>query len=102
DRPRSLRLYGITRRMPTPRSSLRCPALTAPWLSLKRNGIGKAGVEALAASPYLKQVVYLCLDDNPYNPREKALEGGPLVSSGCICRQISTSRPTWRRSHAPK
>ncbi len=38
------------------------------WLSLYANKIGEAGVEALAASPYLERCVYLGLGDNPCDP----------------------------------
>jgi hypothetical protein len=46
------------------------------WLSLYANTIGEAGVEALAASPYLDKVVYLSLDDNPCNPTPAVIEDG--------------------------
>jgi hypothetical protein len=38
------------------------------WLSLYANAIGDAGVEALAASPYLEKVINLGHGDNPANP----------------------------------
>lgn len=38
------------------------------WIALPRNSIGKAGVEALATSPYLRQVYFLALDGNRCDP----------------------------------
>ncbi|MBX3159794.1 MAG: hypothetical protein KF773_27740 [Deltaproteobacteria bacterium] len=46
------------------------------WLSLYANAIGEAGVEALAASPYLEKVLYLSLDENPANPTPTIDEEG--------------------------
>jgi hypothetical protein len=38
------------------------------WLSLYANTIGEAGVEGLAASPYLERCVYVGLGENPADP----------------------------------
>jgi hypothetical protein len=38
------------------------------WIGLAENAIGRAGVEALAASPYLKEVVFLSLRGNDFDP----------------------------------
>lgn len=44
---------------------------TLRWLSLARNRIGRPGVEALAASPWLAQLPVLDLFDNPCDPIPK-------------------------------
>ena len=38
------------------------------WISLNGNGISERGVDALAASPFLEQVRFLGLRDNPADP----------------------------------
>jgi hypothetical protein len=38
------------------------------WLSLSDNSIGRAGAEALAASPHLAKCIYVNLGGNPTNP----------------------------------
>ena len=52
------------------------------WLSLRNNNIGMAGVEAMAVSPFLKQLRYADLQWNQVNPNEQlAMESGMPVDS---------------------
>jgi hypothetical protein len=50
------------------------------WIVLTRNAIGRLGVEALAASPYLANVIYLDLDGNPFNPSPSVWSDGGVFS----------------------
>ena len=50
------------------------------WISLTRNAIGRPGVEALAASPHLANVMYLALEGNPFNPSPSVWSDGGVVS----------------------
>jgi len=75
------------------------------WLSLYANGIGEAGVEALAASPYLEGCVYLGLVDNPCDPTPSVVDydGTEGVSRPPIADQLERSygkRP-WLSGPAP-
>jgi uncharacterized protein (TIGR02996 family) len=50
------------------------------WLSLANNDIGLEGIAALAASPFLKELVYLNLSGNPVDPVERyAHDNGNIV-----------------------
>lgn len=44
------------------------------WIGLSGNSIGRPGVEALAASPYLEHVVFLGLRDNPCDPTPRIFD----------------------------
>lgn len=60
------------------------------WLSLYANGIGEAGVEALAASPYLERCVYLGLVGNPCDPTPSVndFDGQFLVSRPAVAEEL--------------
>jgi hypothetical protein len=49
------------------------------WISLLGNSIGRSGVEALAASPYLEHVVFLSLRDNPFDPTPRVHDDSGVV-----------------------
>ena len=50
------------------------------WLGLSGCAIGQPGVEALAASPYLDQLTYLGLRDNPFDPSPQIWNDGGVIT----------------------
>ncbi|HTR53894.1 MAG TPA: hypothetical protein VMJ10_24535 [Kofleriaceae bacterium] len=60
------------------------------WIGLWGNAITRAGVEALAASPYLERVVYLGLVDNPCDATPYVLddEGAQTVQQPAIAIEL--------------
>lgn len=64
------------------------------WLGLSGCSITQAGVEALAASPYLDRVVYVGLRDNPFDPSPQIWDDG-----GVITVEPSPSAPAIERTY---
>jgi len=60
------------------------------WLGLAYDEITQAGVEALAASPFLAKLAYLSLDGNPCNPipRVSDYDGFYQVSRPALAEQL--------------
>ena len=60
------------------------------WIELGRNAIGRAGCEALAASPYLEPVVYLGLTGNPCDPTPEVTdeEAGQQVTRPKVAEEL--------------